>query len=149
MHDAIVTLQLDGETKTDTIYLEGETACFVNIPHRYLGKKVRITFLCQDFIPLDTMISLNKDIVLRISRDPSVYGNIQKLLWLWREERGAPNTDVRIDRWETTSDTEGMVRMVIPLEFQKENYIIEIPSWNVTDTVFMPCAEGQIIELEQ
>lgn len=78
MHDAIVTLQLDGETKTDTISLEGETAGFVNIPHKYLGKDVRITFSCQDFIPLDTMVALNKDVILRISRDPSLYGNIQK-----------------------------------------------------------------------
>lgn len=56
---------------------------------------------------------------------------------------------ISYNSWETKSDSEGIVRMTIPLEFQKENYIIEIPSWNITDTIFMPCAEGQIIDLEK
>lgn len=149
LHDAVIMMYLDSETKTDTIFREGETTEFVNIPHKYLGQDVRISFSCHDFLPLDTMVALDKEVILKISRDPSVYGDIQKKLWLWRSEKGAPDTKVRIDQWEATSDAEGMVRMVIPLEFQKENYIIEIPSWNVIDTVFMPCVEGQIVELEK
>lgn len=149
LREAVITMYLDRETKADTILREGEAVSFVNIPHQYLGNDVRITFLCQDFIPLDTIIPLTKDVTLKISRDAAVYGNIQKMLWLWREERGVPNTKIRIDNWEAVSDDDGIVRMTIPLAYQKENYIIEIPSWNITDTVFMPCAEGQIIELEQ
>ncbi|MDE7386385.1 MAG: toll/interleukin-1 receptor domain-containing protein [Muribaculaceae bacterium] len=149
LREAVITMYLDRETKTDTILCEGDAVNFVNIPHQYLGNDVRITFTCQDFIPLDTIIPLTKDVTLKISRDAVVYGNIQKMLWLWREERGVPNTKIRIDNWEAASDADGIVRMTIPLAYQKENYIIEIPSWNITDTVFMPCAEGQIIELEQ
>ncbi len=148
LHDAVVTLQLDEETKRDTISHEGETIDFINIPHKFLRKDVRITFSCPDFIPLDTVVTLTEEVILKINRDPSVYGNIRKRLWLWKEEQGVPDTKVKIDRWETTSDSDGMVMMTIPLESQKEHYIIEIPSRNVTDTVFMPCAEGQIIELE-
>lgn len=148
MQDAVISMYLESETKTDTIFKEGESVEFVNIPHKYLGKDVRITFSCQDFISVDTVMRLSETISIPVSRDPSVYGNIQKKLWLWRSERGASNTIVRIDRWETKSDDEGMVHMIVPLEEQKEYYIIEIPSWNVTDTVFMPCADGQIIELE-
>lgn len=148
LHDAVITLYLDGEIKVDTIFREDETVKFVNILHKYLGKDIRITFLCQDFIPVDTVVTLHKEVVLKISRDTSIYGDIKKKLWDWRSERGVPDTKVRIDNRETTSDNDGMVRMSIPLESQKEYYIIEIPSWYVTDTIFMPCAEGQIIVLE-
>lgn len=149
LHDAIITMYLDSETKTDTISREGETTEFVNIPHKYLNKDVRLTFSCPDFIPLDTVVPLTRDIALKIARDPAVYGNIQKKLWLWRAEKDVPNTKVMIDRWETVSDAEGIVRMTIPLESQKENYIIKIPVRNVVDTIFMPCSEGQIIELDK
>ncbi len=149
LHDAVITLQLDGETKTDTIFREGESAEFVNIPHKYLGKDIRITVFCQNFIPVDTNIVLTGNISIPISRNPSVFGHIYKQLWLWKSERGAPDTKVRIEQWETVSDAEGIIRMNIPLDEQKEKYIIVVPAWNVTDTVFMPCAEGQIIELER
>lgn len=149
LHDAVISLALDGEIKADTIVREGEKAEFINIPHKYYDKEVRVTFSCQDFIPVDTILRLTEDVTIRISRDAAVYGDIQKKLWLWKEERGAADTKVRIDKWETASDGEGIVRMTIPLESQKEKYVIEVPAWNITDTIFMPCAEGQIIDLEK
>lgn len=148
MRDAVITLQLDGESKTDTIFHEGETLRFVNLPHKYLGKDARFSFACADFRPLDTIVSLSRSVTLKIARDPAVYGHIEKKLWLWKSERGLPETKVRIDRWETVSDADGIVRLTIPLEDQKERYLIEIPSRGVTDTVFMPCVEGQIIVLD-
>lgn len=148
LRNAVITLQLDEEIKTDTILTEGESAAFANIPHKYLGKEVRVSFSCQDFLPLDTLITLTQNVTMRISRDPAVYGDIQKTLWLWKSEKTAPATKVRIDQWETISDADGIVRLTVPLEAQKEYYIIEVPERNITDTVFMPCASGQIIELD-
>lgn len=149
LSNAVITLYLESETKTDTIFRKGESVKLVNIPHKYLGKDVRLTFSCQDFMPLDTIVALSNEITLKIYRDPAVYGNIWKKLWDWKSEIGVPNTKVKINQWETTSDAEGIIRMTVPLEEQKERYIIDVPAWNVIDTVFMPCAEGQIIEMEK
>lgn len=148
MRDAVITMYLEGETKTDTIRREGDAVEFVNIPHKYLGKDVRFTFACADYMPVDTTLSLTRDMALKISRDPAVYGNIRKKLWDWKKETGVSNASVKINQWDATSDADGIVTMTIPLEQQQEYYIIEIPSWNATDTVFMPCGEGQIIILE-
>lgn len=149
MRNAVISLYLDGETKIDTIDSEGDFAKFVNIPHKYLGNEIRVTFLCQDFIPLDTIVKLSENVMLNISRDSSVYGNIEKKLWLWRSEQGVSNASALIDRWEIISDNDGIVRLTVPLGEQKENYIIQVPEYNVIDTIFMPCAEGQIINLEK
>ncbi len=148
LRDAVITLQLDRETKSDTIAALGERAEFMDIPHKYLGREARVTFACPDYQPLDTAVVLTEDVTLRVSRDPAVYGEIRKRLWDWKREAGVADTPVKIDRWETVSDADGYVALTVPLESQKENYIIEIPSWNLRDTVFMPCGEGQVIILE-
>ncbi len=149
LSNAVLTMYLDRETISDTICHEGENGNFIDIPHKFLGKEVRITFACRDFFPLDTIVTLTRNISLNISRDPSVYGNIRKLLWLWRTEEGAANTTTYIDDYEVTSDSEGMVSLSLPLAEQKEFYIIEVPEWSLSDTIFMPCSDGQIIDLEK
>lgn len=136
--DAIISLRLDTETKTDTIRNAGATADFRNIPSKYLGKDVRFTFSCQDFLPLDTIVTLAKSVILRISRNPEVYGNIRTELWDFKHDCPVANTMVKIEQWETQSDTAGVVTMSVPLKFQKPTYIIQIPAYNTTDSISMP-----------
>ena len=145
MENAVVTMILNEEIKTDTIFREGDKAVFMNIPHKYIGKKVKFTFACKDYIPLDTIVTLTKTVSLKIKRDPEVYGNIMKKLWNWKTESGVGNTQVEINGQLTESDEEGLVCIKIPLSEQNEYYIINIPLWDKTDTVFMPCNEGQVI----
>ncbi|MDE7153152.1 MAG: toll/interleukin-1 receptor domain-containing protein [Muribaculaceae bacterium] len=145
---ATVTLHLDGESKTDTIFREGEHAEFVNIPHSYLDKDVRVTFSCTNFLPVDTTIALTRDVTLKISRDAVVFGEISKKLWLSGPEQAVINQPVRVDRWEAVSDSMGMVKLTIPLDAQKERYLIEVPDYNLTDTLFMPCGEDDVIVLD-
>ncbi len=148
LHEAIVTVQLDGETKTDTIFNEGESAKFMNIPHRYLGQEVRFTFACPDFIPLDTVVTLSKSVTLKISRDHAVYGNIRTEIWDFNNEKPIANTRVWIEDWETQSDSDGVVRLTIPLERQQSCYHIFIPDYDTTDTITMPTNEYHSIGIK-
>lgn len=141
LHDAIVTMFLDEETKTDTIASEDDIAKFINIPHKYLDKKVRITFSCQDFIPLDTTLRLEQGLYLNILRDPAVYGNIRTEIWDFDHDVPIINAKVLIDQWELQSDEEGIVKLMIPLERQKGSYQVFIPEYNKTDTITMPTSE--------
>lgn len=141
LQDAVITLYLDRETKTDTILREGDIARFVDIPRQYLGKNVRIIFSCKDFMPLDTIVPLANDLTLKILRDAATYGNIRTELWDLHKEKSIANARVWIEDWETQSDAEGIVEMSIPLERQKASYQIRIPDYNTSDTITMPTNE--------
>ena len=47
LHDAVVAMELDRDVITDTIAADGGCAEFFDIPHRYLGREVHISFSCS------------------------------------------------------------------------------------------------------
>lgn len=122
LHDAIVTLTLDKETKIDTISSLSDKGSFLYIPHRYVGKDVRITISCPDYLPVDTTITLMENIEVNIYRNPVVYGNIQFRLWNISKESYVGNTTIRIDDMVAVSDAKGVVKMTVPLAKQKKEY---------------------------
>lgn len=145
MKDAIVTLKLDNETKTDTILSINEYALFRNIPHHYLDKQVQIVLVCQDFISLDTVLTLKKDVILNISRNPDVYGNVHFLLWNPNTEKPVVNMKIVIGKHETISDAEGNVKLNIPLNEQQRAYPVKADIMLEDDTIYMPCGENDVL----
>lgn len=145
MKDAIVTLKLDNETKTDTILSINEFALFRNIPHHYLDKQTKIIIACQDFVTLDTVVTLRKDVILNISRNPDVYGNVHFLLWNPNTEKPVSNMKIFIGGNETISDAEGNVRLNIPLNEQQHAYPVKADIMLENDTIYMPCGENDVL----
>lgn len=145
MKDAIVTLILDNETKTDTILSINEYALFRNIPHHYLDKQVQIVLVCQDFVSLDTVLTLKKDVILNISRNPDVYGNVHFLLWNPNTEKPVVNKKIVIGKNETISDAEGNVNLKIPLNEQQHAYPVKADIMLEDDTIYMPCGENDVL----
>ena len=145
MKDAIVTLKLDNETKTDTILSINEYALFRNIPHHYLDKQVQIVLVCQDFVSLDTVLTLKKDVILNISRNPDVYGNVHFLLWNPNTEKPVVNKKIVIGKNETISDAEGNVKLKIPLNEQQHAYPVKADIMLEDDTIYMPCGENDVL----
>lgn len=122
LHDAVVTITFDKETKIDTLSSLSDKASFLNVPHRYIGKDVRITISCPDYLPVDTTLALQKNTEVNIFRDPAVYGNIQFKLWTTSKESYVDNTKIRIDDMVAVSDAKGVVKMIVPLVKQKKEY---------------------------
>jgi uncharacterized membrane protein len=147
MQNAIVTMELENETKTDTLASFDSPLVFNNIPHRFLGKPVHLTVSCKDFLSLDTTLTLTPTMTLGLRRDPSVYGDVRFRLWNPNEETTAPNTKISIAGIETTSDEEGYVTLSIPLELQQCYYIVEASLSLGNDTLHMPCGGYEMIEL--
>lgn len=146
LHDAVVTLTLpDNETKVDTIQT-ADAALFKNIPHRYLDQEAHITFAAPDFLPLDTMVTLSRDVKLNINRNAEVYGNVHFTLWNPATEAGIPNCTVTIAGQQVTSDAKGEVRLTVPLEAQRQRYLIEAPFPLLGDTIYMPCGDNDVIQ---
>lgn len=145
LKDAVVTITLDNETKTDTISSLKSDIKFTNIPHRYLGKEVRITAACRDFKDVDTILTLSKSMVLNVSRDSSVYGDIHFYLWNPRTEKAIANTEVELAGYKAISDSKGYVSLFIPLEFQQTAYRIKTNIPLETDTIYLPCGDNDVV----
>lgn len=144
LKNAVVTMDLDNETKTDTITDIGVMALFSNVPHRFIGKRVKVRISCVDFLPTDTVVTLSESMVVNISRDSSVYGDVSFCL-CDNNARGLPGATIGINGQLATSDAKGLVRLHIPLEKQRSAYMISAEFPLECDTLFMPCSEYQII----
>lgn len=145
MKDAIVTLTLDNETKTDTIsFIEGQTT-FSNIPHRFLSQPVQLSVSCRDFLDLDTTLTLAKSNTLVLHRDPSVYGDIHFTLYNVETETPMSGVTLKIEGQEVVSDENGHVALQLPLDMQKKVYTIKTDVALLNDTIVMPCGDDDVV----
>lgn len=145
LENAIVSITLDNETKTDTIRSMDASVLFANIPHRAIGKEAHISVSCQNWFTTDTIVTLSKDISINIARDPHPYGDIQFRLWNANEEKTYPNVNVTINGHEATADADGMIRYTMPLTEQDTLYTIKAPVQLENDTLYMPTTESTTI----
>ena len=81
LKNASLTMYLENEKKTDTIHSINDSVYFKNIPHRYLGEEVKLSFECMDFISIDTSMILSENMSLDICRDPETYGSLSFKIW--------------------------------------------------------------------
>lgn len=146
LKDAIVTLSLDNETKSDTISSISSTGIFSNIPKKFLSEPVRITMKCRNFMDIDTTLPLAEIMTLDIQRDPRVYGNIIFDVWDDNGE-GVENVALVIEGNRVVSGKNGHVELFIPLEQQREKYHITATVPLSGDTIYMPCGEDNIISI--
>lgn len=149
LQNAVVTLSLDNESKSDTILSIDESGKFTNIPHRYLDKKVRMTFAClnfpYDFLPLDTTLVLSRDVTLNIYRDPMVYGDVKFAIWSPSNETFISGVKLEVGGQEVISDKDGLVTLFVPLEKQSKHYLVKAPFPLAKDSIDMPCGESDVI----
>lgn len=146
LKDAVVTLTLDNETKTNTISSLDATTVFTNIPHHFIKNKVSVHVDCQNFLPVDTTIMLLENNSINISRDPEVFGKVHFMLWNPDTERTSANTELLVDGHPTKSDDDGYVSLTIPLSEQKTAYSISSSSINLVDeNVAMPCGPDDVV----
>ena len=143
--EAVVTMELENEAKTDTIHSLDAIAIFTNVPHKALGKTVRLTVAWLDWLPVDTSCILTKNVVVNIARNPHPYGDVTFRLWSIDKEQGVANTQVILAGQTATSDAEGYVRMFIPLEKQSSRYRVECALPLEANTLIMPTTESTVL----
>lgn len=145
LKDAVITISLDNETKTDTIHSISDDVVFTNIPHRYLDKEVRVAITCQDYYDVDTTFKLTRNVVLNMNRNPSVYGDVHFRLWNPEAEQPVANAEVEIMGQVVISDDDGRVSLFVPLESQKRAYNVKASVPLVNDTIYMPCGPDDVV----
>ena len=145
LKDAVVTMTLDNETKSDTVRALDDPLLFTNIPHRFLGAQVRIKVDCQNFLPLDTVVTLSQQVTLPVRRDPQVYGHVSFRLWNPDREQALANMKIDVDGHPAQSDANGRVTLTIPLAEQKTAYRVTAPVPLACDTVYLPCGQDDVL----
>lgn len=145
MTDAVVTMQLENEVKTDTIRTLDATSIFANIPHKALGKNIHLTVECRDWLPVDTSFLLTKEVVINMARNPHPYGDVVFRLWSIDREQGVANAQVTLAGQTSTSDAEGYVRMSIPLDRQSDRYKVECSLPLEDNILSMPTTESTVL----
>jgi len=149
LKDAVVTMTLDNEVKTDTLRSLDNAITFTNIPHKYLGKEVHVTVTCPDYLPCDTTLVITKDAVLNIRRDPHVYGDVHFRLWNPETETTVPHVEIAMAGQTAISDEEGRVALFIPLEAQREAYSLSASVPLANDTIYLPCGPDDVILIKE
>lgn len=146
MSDAAVSMYLGDEVRSDTIASLGNCAVFHDIHRKYLGKPVRVTVTCDDYVPKDTIMVLEKDMSLGIARDMSYYGAVR--FRLYHPDRIMAGCHVRVGEFDAVSDDKGYVSIDIPLEHQRTAYPVSADVPLVDDFIIMPTNSTSAIEVK-
>ena len=145
LKDAIVSITLENEMKQDTIKSMERGLIFTNIPKRFLGREVKISVTCKDFLPVDTTLTLNEKITIDIRRDENIYGDIHFTLWNLDKEAPMPNAPISVNGIKTVSDSKGRVEMFIPIESQDTVYNLHSSIKLADEFLYVPHTEDAIV----
>lgn len=142
LRNAVVTMQLNNETKCDTVFSVDTSLRFTNIPHQYLNKEMHFSVSCPNFVHLDTVLPLSKNMLLNLYRNNSIFGAVRFRLYNPNSEQYLSNVKLGIAGQEAYTDTDGYVSFFIPLHDQRPYYIVKSSLSLEQDTVFVPCNEN-------
>ena len=145
LKNAVVTMRLDNETKSDTVCSLNNNLVFSNIPCKFLNKPVVVSVNCCDFLPLDTVLSITQCVTLDIHRDPKVYGDVHFCTWNTETETSLANTTLFVEGFEVMTDEKGCASFFIPLEAQKKTYRVSAPVPLKDSILTMPSGENDVL----
>lgn len=145
LQNAVITIALDNETKTDTVRSLDTPITFTNIPHRFLNQPVHVSVSCQDFITLDTTLQLGKSLSIGLRRDPEVYGNVFFRLWNQDTEKSYPGAVVTVEGHQVIADDSGYISLTLPLAEQRQRYHVTGTNPPVDDYIDAQCGPDGVI----
>ncbi len=145
LQDAVVTLSLGNETKTDTLKSIDESGIFRNLPARMKGKEVRLIVTAQDWLTTDTTLVLTENIQLLIARNPKVYGHVA--LTVLQDGKLLENTPLQLAGHLVKTDKNGRLEMDLPLSEQSTEYPLINPANGKATMVFPPFGPNDAAEL--
>lgn len=140
--EVVLRLTLDNEQKTDTLASINDIAWLTNIPPRYIGRKVRMELKAKDYMPLDTMVLLQHEMLLPMTRNAAIYGHVHfHVVGLSHPDQ----VKMRVGKYSIQPSADGLVELDIPIDEQQPFYQVTID--NQLDTLYMPCGEDVVMLL--
>ena len=146
MHDAVLTLTLPDEERTDTIRAWDQQALFRYLPAKLKNKEAALHIEAPDYLPLDTVVTLTEEMNLPLARDPQVYGALSATVVM--DGNPLPGMRIMVEGVEVTTGTDGRFSLFVPLEQQKKAYFISVPTdYSLSATLHAPCGPNDIVIL--
>lgn len=145
LREAVVRMEgADGQLiRTDTMHTGGRLA-FRDLPHRLMGRDVRIISLAPDFLPLDTVLTLTSDVRLTLHRDATAYGHIRFRL-LRADAMPWAGQTLTIAGTQVRSAADGTVQLEVPLPQQRVRYAVSSSVPLEQDTLYMPLSDDAVL----
>ena len=146
MHDAVLTLTLPDEERTDTIRSFDADVLFRYLPARLKNQEAALHIEAPDYLPLDTVVVLTEDLRLPLARDPQVYGALSATVLM--DGNIVSNLRIMVESFEVTTDGNGRFSLFVPLEQQRKSYFISVPTdYSLSSTLHAPCGKNDIVIL--
>ena len=146
MHDAVLTLTLPDEERTDTIRAFDQTVLFRYLPARLKNQEAALHIEAPDYLPLDTVVTLTDELRLPLHRDPQVYGALSATVLM--DGNIMRNMRIMVESFPVTTDADGRFSLFVPLEQQRKSYSITVPSdYSIYTTLHAPCGRNDIVLL--
>ena len=146
MHDAVITLSLPDEERTDTLRSFESTVLFHYLPARLKNQEAAIHIEAPDYLPLDTVVTLSESLQLPLRRDPQVYGALSAVVLM--DGNAISNMRIHVESFEVTTDANGRFTLFVPLEKQQKSYFISVPTdYSLSATLHAPCGKNDIVIL--
>ena len=124
LENAVVSIYLNNEIKTDTLQNLDDIVMFTNIPAKYKNKKISLKFHAFGYEDIDTTMMSQDPFILPICRNDDYgkyYGMIKD-----GEGNGLADVSVQIDDFECLTDADGSYIISIPLAFQRPLQVIKV-----------------------
>ena len=146
MHDAVLTLTLPDEERTDTLRSWDDAVLFRYLPARLKNQEAALHIEAPDYLPLDTVVTLTENLSLPLARDPQVYGDLHATVFI--DDRAFHDRRIMVEGFEATTDNNGRFSLMIPLEKQRTAYTITVPDdYSLCATLHAPCDPNDIVIL--
>ena len=123
----VITISYDGKTEKMPLISSDSVVVFPKIHSKYLKSQVKVSFESEGYLPLDTLLSFEKNTTLPIQRDSSkavIMGHVTEIKGI--EPVAISGVEITIEYTDIQSftDENGFFRIVVPLNQQQENYNI-------------------------
>ena len=146
MHDAVLTLTLPDEERTDTVSSFDDEALFRYIPAKMKNRTIQIRLEAPDYLPLDTEVVLTPSLQLPLRRDPQVYGALSATVVM--DGHPVPNLPIKVESFDVTTDENGRFSLFVPLPKQQKAYSVTVPTdYSILSTLYAPCGKNAIVIL--
>lgn len=141
-----VSISIEGDKiRKDTIAALSDIAVFGQIPGRMIGKLMKLKVRNADCYDIDTILPVQRQIVIKLRRNTDRYGNIN--ITVIKNLKPLSNKSVTINGIECQTKDEGRLQLVIPYSKQKKTYRI---IWREYEGVIpMPCIGTPAVELKK
>lgn len=145
LQNAVLTLRVDDEERTDTLADIRSEALFRYLPARLKGKETAVRVEAYGYRTLDTVVVLTESLSLPMQRDEEIFGHLSAIVLLDGEIR--PNLSIRVEQIETRTDESGRFRLSIPLPQQQREYRVTTMDNRHQGILHSPCGQNDIVEL--